>query len=85
VRRANSGCTIGLSETLAGVPLGRRATVTRAGQALRIDRDELFDVLTDHVDLLQGLFSGVLSAQGSDVERTDAPVVAGAIVPGHRR
>jgi len=59
---AGPGCTIGLSETLAGVPLGRRATVTRSGQALRIERDDLFDVLTDHVDLLQGLFSGVLSA-----------------------
>ncbi len=59
---AGSGCTIGLSETLAGVPLGCRATVRRAGQALRIDRDDLFDVLGDHIDLLQGLFSGVLSA-----------------------
>ena len=61
-RIVGPGCTIGLAETLAGVPLGRRSTVTQTGRALRIERDDLFDVLTDHVDLLQGLFSGVLSA-----------------------
>jgi AAA family ATP:ADP antiporter len=55
-------CTIGVSETLAGVPLGRRAIVRREGQALKIDHDELFDVLGDHIDLLQGLFSGLLRA-----------------------
>jgi len=59
---AGPGSTIGLSETLAGVPLGRRATVSAAGQALQIERDELFDVLADHIDLLQSLFCGVLSA-----------------------
>ena len=35
-----------------------RATVTRAGHALRLDHEELFEVLADHIDLLQGLFSG---------------------------
>jgi CRP-like cAMP-binding protein len=59
---AGPGCTIGVSETLAGVPLGCRATVRREGRALRIDHDELFDVLADHIDLLQGLFSGLLRA-----------------------
>jgi hypothetical protein len=73
---AGPGCTIGLSETLAGVPLGRRSTVTLAGQALRIDRDELFDVLTDHVDLLQGLFSGVLTAGDWETAVTDGPRAA---------
>ena len=58
---AGPGSAIGVSETLAGVPLGRRAVVTRAGQALRLDHDDLFDVLADHIDLLQGLFSGLLS------------------------
>ncbi len=59
---ARPGSTIGVPETLAGVSLGRRATVTREGQAVRIDHDELFDVLADHIDLLQGLFSGLLRA-----------------------
>jgi CRP-like cAMP-binding protein/HEAT repeat protein len=69
---AGPGSTIGVSETLAGVSLGRRATVTSEGQALRLDHDELFDVLADHIDLLQGLFSGLLQAnqaQGGLAER----------------
>jgi ATP:ADP antiporter, AAA family len=64
---ASSGSTIGVSETLAGVPLGRRATVTREGQAVRLDHDELFEVLADHIDLLQGLFSGLLQASQTEV------------------
>jgi HEAT repeat protein len=59
---AGPGSTIGVLETLAGVSVGRRATVTREGQAICLDRDELFDVLADHIDLLQGLFSGLLQA-----------------------
>jgi hypothetical protein len=57
---AGPGATIGMAETLAGVSIGRRATVNRAGHALRIDRGELLDVIEDHVDLLQGIFSGLL-------------------------
>jgi ATP:ADP antiporter, AAA family len=57
---AGQGATIGLPETLAGVSLGRRAVVTREGQALRVDREDLFDVLADNIDLLQGLFAGLL-------------------------
>jgi AAA family ATP:ADP antiporter len=57
---AGPGATIGIAETLAGVSLGRRATVSQSGHALRIDRNELLDVVEDHVDLLQGIFSGLL-------------------------
>jgi hypothetical protein len=63
-----AGSTIGVSETLAGVALGRRAIVTRDGLALRLDHDELFDVLGDHIDLLQGLFSGLLHTQQTESE-----------------
>ncbi len=59
---AGAGSTIGISETLAGVSLGRRAVVTRDGLALRLDHDDLFDVLADHVDLLQGVFRALLQA-----------------------
>ncbi len=79
---AGSGCTMGLSEALAGVPLGRRATVRHAGYALRIERDDLFDLLADHIDLLQGLFSGVLSANEPETAPTDVPRVASS---GDRR
>ncbi len=59
---ASAGSTIGISETLAGVSMDRRAVVTRDGLALRLDHDELFDVLADHIDLLQGVFSAMLQA-----------------------
>jgi CRP-like cAMP-binding protein len=66
---AGPGSAIGVAETLAGVPVGRRATVTRAGRALRLDHEELFDVLGDHIDLLQSLFSGLLTRSQSDAGR----------------
>jgi CRP-like cAMP-binding protein len=72
---AGPGATIGVPETLAGVPSGRRATVTRQGHALRVDRDELFDVLADSIDLLQGLFGELLG--GGPLER-GAPARAAA-------
>jgi hypothetical protein len=58
---APTGATIGVADTLAGTTSGWRATVIKDGRALRLDRDELFLVLADHVDLMQGLFCGVLS------------------------
>jgi AAA family ATP:ADP antiporter len=58
----DAGDTIGLYEALTAVPAGARVTVTKAGAALRVDRRELFDLLADNIDLLQGLFSGVLRA-----------------------
>jgi len=58
---AAAGTTIGVADTLAGATSGWRATVHREGRALRVDRDELFVVLADHVDLMQGLFSGAIA------------------------
>ena len=54
------GTTIGVAETLAGVGSAFGATVTRSRRALRLDRERLFNVLADEVDLMQELFSGVL-------------------------
>jgi CRP-like cAMP-binding protein len=56
------GGMIGMAETLAGLPVTCRARVDDAGHALRLDQESLFEVLADHVDLVQGLFSGVLRA-----------------------
>jgi CRP-like cAMP-binding protein len=58
----DEGDTFGLYEALSGVPAGVRVTVTKSGTALRVDRRELFDLLADNIDLLQGLFSGLLRA-----------------------
>ena len=65
---AGPGAAIGVAETLGGAGFGCRATVTQAGRALRIERDDLFAVLTDHVDLMQGVFSEVLLVPRRAVE-----------------
>jgi CRP-like cAMP-binding protein len=57
---AEAGDTIGIYETLGGVPLPVRAEVVRDGQGLRFIRSDLFDLLADNIDLLQGIFSGLL-------------------------
>jgi AAA family ATP:ADP antiporter len=57
---AGAGDVVGLYETLGGLAAtGWRGHVTRGGLALRIERDALFDLLADQIDLLQGLFSGI--------------------------
>jgi AAA family ATP:ADP antiporter len=56
---AGPGSVLGVVGTLAGSPWHRRGVATRPGRALRLARDDLFEVLTDHVDLLQGLFCAV--------------------------
>ena len=43
--------------------MGWRASVIDSGLALRIDHDELFDLLTDNVDLVQGIFSILLRGE----------------------
>jgi AAA family ATP:ADP antiporter len=66
---AGEGTTVGVAETLAGVGATGRALVTRPGRALRLDREPLFDVLGDEVDLMQGLFSGVLRMKALEAAR----------------
>ena len=53
--------TFGLVETLSGSAAGARAVVTKSGRALRIEHDDLFAVLTDNVDLMQGVFSEIIA------------------------
>jgi ATP:ADP antiporter, AAA family len=57
---AAAGTTIGVAETLAGMRARGRVVVTRDGSALQIDAGDLFGVLADRIDLLQGVFGGVL-------------------------
>jgi AAA family ATP:ADP antiporter len=54
---ANTGDAIGLFETLAGIPIGRRARVTEAGRALRVSHEDLFDLIGQRPALLQHLFT----------------------------
>ena len=72
---AQPGDAVGLYETLADVHAGATVVVSEAGTALRIDGRDLFDLLADHVDLLQGLFSALLrrNRAGSAVESAGFP------------
>ncbi len=53
---ARPGDIFGIYETLVGVSAGCRGEVVEPGVALRIDRDDLFDLLADYRDLLRGIF-----------------------------
>jgi CRP-like cAMP-binding protein len=58
---ASAGATFGVAEALAGTPSGWRATGTSHGRAMRLDRDDLFAVMAEHVELMQGLFGATLA------------------------
>jgi CRP-like cAMP-binding protein len=62
-RVVGPGGTVFVEETLAGTSPRYRAMVTREGRALRLDHEDLFDVLADHTDLLQDVFSGIVGAR----------------------
>ena len=57
---AGAGDVVGLHETLGSVPLTATVTVSKDATVLKIDRADLFDVLANHIDLMQGVFSGIL-------------------------
>jgi CRP-like cAMP-binding protein len=62
---ARSGDIIGSLGMLSGQPLGRSASVLRSGLALRIDREDLFDLLGQRPELMRQLFEGMF-AVGSE-------------------
>ncbi|HET9371346.1 MAG TPA: Npt1/Npt2 family nucleotide transporter [Vicinamibacterales bacterium] len=64
---AGPGATVGAAEALTNATGGRCIRVTAAGRALRLTHDDLFDVLGDHGELLQGVFGVVLSRHETDL------------------
>jgi CRP-like cAMP-binding protein len=56
---ARGGDIIGSLSTMAGRPLGLGADVVRGGIALRISRDDLFDMLGERPELLRQMFEGM--------------------------
>ena len=56
---AQGGDVIGSVNTMAGRSLGRSAEVARGGVALRIDHEDLFDVLGERPELLRQMFASV--------------------------
>ncbi|MFA5908597.1 MAG: Npt1/Npt2 family nucleotide transporter [Vicinamibacterales bacterium] len=57
---ANAGDIVGMYETLGGSKFDATMTVTETATALRLERHALFELLADHTDLLQGVFSFLL-------------------------
>ncbi|HEX6213694.1 MAG TPA: cyclic nucleotide-binding domain-containing protein, partial [Vicinamibacterales bacterium] len=64
VETADTGDVIGMYETLAGGKIDATVTAETAAHLLRVDREALFELLADHTDLLQGVFSILLRAAG---------------------
>jgi CRP-like cAMP-binding protein len=56
---AHAGDVIGSLSMLSGQPLGKTADVVRSGIAMRLERDDLFDLLGERPDLLRQLFEGM--------------------------
>jgi CRP-like cAMP-binding protein len=56
---AGRGDVVGLYETLAGMPLGRRQLARTSGAALRIQREDLFDLMGQRQALLQQLLGAL--------------------------
>lgn len=68
---ADAGDLIGLYETLAGTRLEAAVTAITETRLLRIERAALFELLADHTDLLQGVFSVLLRrSSGSLITNT---------------
>ena len=55
--------SIGSADTMAGRSLGRSAKVVPDGIALKIDREDLFDVLGERPDLLRQMFAGMFKRE----------------------
>jgi ATP/ADP translocase/HEAT repeat protein/CRP-like cAMP-binding protein len=58
---ARGGEIIGSIMTMAGRPLNRAADVKAPGIALKIDRDDLFDLLGERPEMLRQMFSGMFN------------------------
>src|SRR3954469_3682076 len=56
---AHAGDMIGSRSMLSGEPINRTAHVSRSGVALKLDRDELFDLMGERPELLRQLFEGM--------------------------
>ena len=60
---ARGGDIIGSVSTMAGRSLGRSAKVVTDGIALKIDREDLFDVLGERPDLLRQMFASMFKRE----------------------
>jgi AAA family ATP:ADP antiporter len=73
---AGAGSVVGAVATLSGRPLGRAGRVGREGVAVRIDREDLCNLLSERPGLLLPLLTGVFNLAGSPPQPAPAPVAA---------
>jgi CRP-like cAMP-binding protein len=73
---AGAGSVVGAVATLSGRPLGRAGRVGREGVAVRIDREDLCNLLSERPGLLLPLLTGLFNLAGSPPQPTPAPVAA---------
>ena len=69
---ARAGDVIGSLSMLSGEPIGLTAHVTQDGAVLKLDRDELFDLLGERPELLRQLFEGMFKL-GATAAAQEAP------------
>jgi CRP-like cAMP-binding protein/HEAT repeat protein len=62
----SSGATFGVADTLAGTAHTWRALAVTDGRALRIDRERLFEVMADHVELMQSVLTSILALRDGE-------------------
>ena len=60
---ARGGDVVGSVNTMAGKSLGRSAKVVKAGIALKIGREDLFDLLGERPELLRQMFAGIFKRE----------------------
>jgi CRP-like cAMP-binding protein len=60
---AAAGDVIGVATALGGQPASMRVEGISEGAAIYFTRAEMFELLADHIDLLQAIYSGLLKAQ----------------------
>ena len=73
---------LGVYETLAGTAAGRGARIETDSMALRIDHDDLFDLLGHRTELLRQLFGALISSHAQQVKASQtAAETSGVTAP----
>ena len=80
--KASAGDIIGSVDTMAGRSLDRSASVRKAGIALRIDHEELFDMLGERPELLRQMFAGMFKIRQSALDQSGVTGVHTAVQTG---
>ena len=69
---AKANDAVGVQQTLAGINLGRSGRAISNGKALRIEREDLFDLIAQRPDLLRQLFSALFRARSAKMAAASA-------------